>query len=283
MGSGIAQVCAEAGLPGPRARGRRRLPEEGPRQHRSFPGQGRREGQGHAGAQGGGPRPAEGDDGPRASMGECDLVIEVVTESLDVKRQVFQALDAACRPEAIFASNTSSLSITEMAATTKRPSRFVGLHFFNPVPLMKLVEVVRSPLTDPAVYEEVAAFAASLGKTPVRASDKTGFVVNRLLVPVPARRDPRPGGRRRLHRGHRRRHAPGLRASHGSAHPARLRGAGHHVLRSRTSCSTSSARSASPRRRSSSAWCRPASTDGRRAVGFYDYAQEPPRPVAGLV
>jgi 3-hydroxybutyryl-CoA dehydrogenase len=70
-----------------------------------------------------------------------------------------------------------------MAATTKRPSRFVGLHFFNPVPLMKLVEVVRSPLTDPAVYEEVAAFAASLGKTPVRASDKTGFVVNRLLVP----------------------------------------------------------------------------------------------------
>ena len=118
-----------------------------------------------------------------ARMGECDLVIEVVTESLDVKRQVFQALDAACRPEAIFASNTSSLSITEMAATTKRPSRFVGLHFFNPVPLMKLVEVVRSPLTDPAVYEEVAAFAASLGKTPVRASDKTGFVVNRLLVP----------------------------------------------------------------------------------------------------
>ncbi len=76
-------------------------------------------------------------------MGECDLVIEVVTESLDVKRQVFQALDAVCRPEAIFASNTSSLSITEMAATTKRPSRFVGLHFFNPVPLMKLVEVVR--------------------------------------------------------------------------------------------------------------------------------------------
>ena len=118
-----------------------------------------------------------------ARMGECDLVIEVVTESLDVKRQVFQALDAVCRPEAIFASNTSSLSITEMAATTKRPSRFVGLHFFNPVPLMKLVEVVRSPLTDPAVYEEVAAFAASLGKTPVRASDKTGFVVNRLLVP----------------------------------------------------------------------------------------------------
>jgi 3-hydroxybutyryl-CoA dehydrogenase len=118
-----------------------------------------------------------------AHMGECDLVIEVVTESLDVKRQVFQGLDAACRPEAIFASNTSSLSITEMAATTKRPSRLVGLHFFNPVPLMKLVEVVRSPLTDPAVFEEATAFARTLGKTPVRASDKSGFVVNRLLVP----------------------------------------------------------------------------------------------------
>jgi 3-hydroxybutyryl-CoA dehydrogenase len=118
-----------------------------------------------------------------AKMGECDLVIEVVTEDLAVKRQVFQALDSACGPEAIFASNTSSLSITEMAATTKRPSRFVGLHFFNPVPLMKLVEVVRSPLTDPAVFEEATAFARSLGKTPVRASDKTGFVVNRLLVP----------------------------------------------------------------------------------------------------
>ena len=116
-------------------------------------------------------------------MGECDLVIEVVTESLDVKRQVFQALDAACRPEAIFASNTSSLSITEMAATTKRPSRFVGLHFFNPVPLMKLVEVVRSPLTSDDSFEKAVAFAKSLGKTPIRATDKTGFIVNRLLVP----------------------------------------------------------------------------------------------------
>jgi 3-hydroxybutyryl-CoA dehydrogenase len=116
-------------------------------------------------------------------MNACDLVVEVVTENLEVKRQVFQALDAACGPQAIFASNTSSLSITEMAATTRRPSRFVGLHFFNPVPLMKLVEVVRSPLTDPAVFEEAVAFAQSLGKTPVRASDKTGFVVNRLLVP----------------------------------------------------------------------------------------------------
>jgi 3-hydroxybutyryl-CoA dehydrogenase len=116
-------------------------------------------------------------------LADCDLVIEVVVESLSAKREVFQALDAACAPHAIFASNTSSLSITEMAATTKRGDRFVGLHFFNPVPLMKLVEVVRSPLTSPEAFEKAAAFAASLGKTPVRASDKTGFVVNRLLVP----------------------------------------------------------------------------------------------------
>src|SRR5204862_6730420 len=100
---------------------------------------------------------------------DVERVIEVVTESLEVKRQVFQALDAACPPQAIFASNTSSLSITEMAATTRRPSRFVGLHFFNPVPLMKLVEVVRSPLTDPAVFEEREALAASLGHTPLPA------------------------------------------------------------------------------------------------------------------
>jgi 3-hydroxybutyryl-CoA dehydrogenase len=118
-----------------------------------------------------------------AAQARCDLVIEVVTESLDVKRQVFQALDAACPPHTLFASNTSSLSITEMAATTKRPGRFVGLHFFNPVPLMKLVEVVRSPLTDPQAFETAVEFAKSLGKTPVRATDKTGFVVNRLLVP----------------------------------------------------------------------------------------------------
>jgi 3-hydroxybutyryl-CoA dehydrogenase len=116
-------------------------------------------------------------------LADCDLVIEVVVENLSAKREVFQALDAACAPHAIFASNTSSLSITEMAATTKRGDRFVGLHFFNPVPLMKLVEVVRSPLTSPEAFEKAAAFAASLGKTPVRASDKTGFVVNRLLVP----------------------------------------------------------------------------------------------------
>lgn len=118
-----------------------------------------------------------------AKLADCDLVIEAAVENLDVKREAYRALDDACGPQAIFASNTSSLSITELAAGTRRPERFVGLHFFNPVPLMKLVEVVRSPLTSPVVFEEALGFASSLGKTPVRASDKTGFIVNRLLVP----------------------------------------------------------------------------------------------------
>jgi 3-hydroxybutyryl-CoA dehydrogenase len=113
----------------------------------------------------------------------CDIVIEAAIESLDAKREIYRALDATCPPRTLFASNTSSLSITEMAAVTKRADRFVGLHFFNPVPLMKLVEVVRSPLTSAESFEAAVAFAVSLGKTPIRASDKTGFIVNRLLVP----------------------------------------------------------------------------------------------------
>jgi len=114
---------------------------------------------------------------------ECDIVIEAIVENLDLKRDAFLALDKLCPPTTLFASNTSSLSITELAAVTRRGDRFVGLHFFNPVPLMKLVEVVRSPLTSPEAFERAFAFAKSLGKTPIRAADKTGFVVNRLLVP----------------------------------------------------------------------------------------------------
>jgi len=113
----------------------------------------------------------------------CDIIIEAITEQLSPKRELFQALDAVCPRNTIYASNTSSLSITEMAVATKRPERFVGLHFFNPVPIMKLVEIIRTISTDAKVYEEVAAFAGRLGKTAVRTSDRTGFVVNRLLVP----------------------------------------------------------------------------------------------------
>ena len=114
---------------------------------------------------------------------DCDLVIEAAIENIAAKHEVFAALDAVCGPSAIFASNTSSLSITEMAAKTRRPARFVGLHFFNPVPLMTLVEVVRTPMSDETVLADVTAFAQKIGKTVVSAQDTPGFVVNRLLVP----------------------------------------------------------------------------------------------------
>jgi 3-hydroxybutyryl-CoA dehydrogenase len=114
---------------------------------------------------------------------DCDLIIEAIIENLPAKHELFRALDEICAKQTIFASNTSSLTITEIATATKRPQRFVGLHFFNPVPVMKLVEVVKTIATDPEVYEEMVAFGAKLGKTPVRAHDSTGFIVNRLLVP----------------------------------------------------------------------------------------------------
>jgi 3-hydroxybutyryl-CoA dehydrogenase len=113
----------------------------------------------------------------------CDVIVEAIIEQLPAKRELFSALDKICPPATIFASNTSSLTITEIATATKRPQRFVGLHFFNPVPVMKLVEVVRTITTDPAAYEEIVKFGTKLGKTAVRANDSTGFIVNRLLVP----------------------------------------------------------------------------------------------------
>jgi 3-hydroxybutyryl-CoA dehydrogenase len=112
-----------------------------------------------------------------------DIIIEAIIEQLPVKRELYGALDKICPPSTIFASNTSSLSITEMSTSTKRTERFFGLHFFNPVPVMKLVEVIRTIASDPKVYEELVAFASRLGKTPVRTTDRTGFIVNRLLVP----------------------------------------------------------------------------------------------------
>ena len=118
-------------------------------------------------------------------LSDCDIIIEAIIENLDEKRSVFRQLDSICKPDAIFASNTSSISITEMmnATSAERQKRFIGLHFFNPVPLMKLVEVVQTVLTDEAVYEQAIEFGQRLGKVPVRASDRSGFIVNRLLVP----------------------------------------------------------------------------------------------------
>ena len=113
----------------------------------------------------------------------ADIVIEAVTEDLETKNALWKELDRLCRPATLFASNTSSLTIAAMAAATSRPDRFVGLHFFNPVPLMKLVEVVRTVTTSPESFDRAFAFAKQLGKEPVAAKDNSGFVVNLLLVP----------------------------------------------------------------------------------------------------
>ena len=120
-----------------------------------------------------------------SDLSDCDIIIEAIVENLDTKRETYAELDRLCKPETVFASNTSSLSITEMMTATRpeRQKRFVGLHFFNPVPLMKLVEVVRTILTDGQVYDAAVDFGKKLGKVPVRADDRSGFIVNRLLVP----------------------------------------------------------------------------------------------------
>ena len=116
-------------------------------------------------------------------MKDCDLVIEAIIENVEEKTKAFTALEALVGAHTIFCSNTSSLCITELASKTTRPDRFAGLHFFNPVPLMKLVEVIRGLSTSDDTYQQVFAFAGSLGKEPITAPDKPGFIVNRLLVP----------------------------------------------------------------------------------------------------
>jgi 3-hydroxybutyryl-CoA dehydrogenase len=118
-----------------------------------------------------------------AELRDCDIVIEAIVENLDEKRALYQAVEAAVRPDTIIASNTSSLCITELAAATQRPDRFGGLHFFNPVPLMKLVEVIPALTTSDDTRQALTSFAASLGKEPIAAPDRPGFIVNRLLVP----------------------------------------------------------------------------------------------------
>src|SRR5438270_2117557 len=119
----------------------------------------------------------------REDLADCDIVIEAIIESVPQKKEMYAALDGIVKKNAIFASNTSSISITELMTATKRPERFIGLHFFNPVPLMKLVEVVRTIATTNDVYETAYEFGKKPGKVPVRAKDTTGFIVNRLLVP----------------------------------------------------------------------------------------------------
>ncbi len=182
MGSGIGQVCAQAGYRTVVREVDEATLQRGMARIRKFL---------DAGIEKGKVTPEERDrtlanlTGTTTFSGlrDCDLVIEALIENLDDKRAAFAELEQCVSPQAIFASNTSSLCITELAAATKRPDRFIGVHFFNPVPLMKLVEVIRALTTSEGTYREVYGFAQSLGKEPITAPDRPGFIVNRLLVP----------------------------------------------------------------------------------------------------
>ena len=119
----------------------------------------------------------------KQELADCDIIVEAIIENVPEKKKMYSSIDDIVKKDAIFATNTSSISVTELLSATKRPERFIGLHFFNPVPLMKLVEVVKTIATADEVYEAAYEFSKKLGKVPVRTSDKTGFIVNRLLVP----------------------------------------------------------------------------------------------------
>lgn len=182
MGSGIAQVCAQAGYPTIVREVSEELCERGLQgianalQRQVDKGKLRPEDREATLARLRGTTRLE-------DLRDCDIVIEAIIEDLDAKNDVWRALDRLCPPRTIFASNTSSLTIADMAAVTQRPERMVGLHFFNPVPVMKLVEVVKTIATDPDVFRTALDFARSLGKEPIVAKDRSGFIVNLLLVP----------------------------------------------------------------------------------------------------
>jgi 3-hydroxybutyryl-CoA dehydrogenase len=182
MGSGIAQVCAAAGYKTIVREVDQTVLDKGLGRTKKFLDDGVEKGK----------VTAEARDKTLANLSgttkiddfkSCDIVIEAIVENIDEKAKTFAAVEAVVGEHTILCSNTSSLCITELAAKTKRPDRFAGLHFFNPVPLMKLVEVIRGLSTSDDTYQAVFAFAQSLGKEPITAPDKPGFIVNRLLVP----------------------------------------------------------------------------------------------------
>lgn len=115
---------------------------------------------------------------------DCDLIVEAAVENMAIKKQIFQELDGICKPETIFATNTSSLSITEVASATKRPDQVIGMHFFNPASIMKLVEIIRGMATSDTTYDKVKEMTVAIGKTPVDVAEAPGFVVNRILIPM---------------------------------------------------------------------------------------------------
>lgn len=182
MGAGIAQTCAQAGYRTIVREVDEQLLGKGLERIRKFLADGVAKGKVTAEAR---EKTLAGLTGTTRleELGDCDLVIEAIVESVEAKREAFAALEKVVGERTIFASNTSSLCITELAAATRRPDKFAGLHFFNPVPLMKLVEVVRALTTSDETYRQVFAFAQSLGKEAITAPDRPGFIVNRLLVP----------------------------------------------------------------------------------------------------
>jgi 3-hydroxybutyryl-CoA dehydrogenase len=183
MGAGIAQVCVQAGLETVGREVSDGLAERGRSTVQHYL---------DRGAERGRLDPSERDAALArlrltTELGElagCDVVIEAIVEELDAKRALFRELDTLVPEHAILATNTSALSVTAIASATNRPERVVGLHFFNPAPVLPLVEVVRTELTDPAVHDAAYAFAERLGKEPIRCNDTPGFVVNRVLIPL---------------------------------------------------------------------------------------------------
>jgi 3-hydroxybutyryl-CoA dehydrogenase len=182
MGSGIAQVCAAAGYRTIVREVDDAALQKGLRRVKTFLDDGVAKGKATAGSRDttlGNLSGATTFD----TLADCDVIIEAIVENLEEKRAAWTALEEVVGKHALFVSNTSSLCITELAAATRRPDRFAGLHFFNPVPIMKLVEVIRGLTTSDETYRAVFSFAASLGKEPITAPDRPGFIVNRLLVP----------------------------------------------------------------------------------------------------
>jgi 3-hydroxybutyryl-CoA dehydrogenase len=183
MGSGIAQVAAQAGCRVWLKDISEELVDKGLARIRSFLERGVERGKVTAEEKDAALGRITGTVGLEAAA-ECDIVIEAVVEDLEVKNRVFAELDEVCPERTIFATNTSSLPITQLAAGTGRPDRFVGMHFMNPVPLMKLVEIIRGLATSDATYEAVRELAVTMGKEPVTVQDSPGFVSNRILIPM---------------------------------------------------------------------------------------------------
>jgi 3-hydroxybutyryl-CoA dehydrogenase len=183
MGAGIAQVCVQAGVETVGHEVSEELAERARERIAHYLGRGVEKGRS---------TPEERDAAlarlrtttELADLAGCDLVVEAVVEELDAKRQLFRELEGVVAPEAVLATNTSALSVTEIASATKRPERVVGLHFFNPAPVLPLVEVVRTEAASEDAVETAYAFAERIGKRPVRCADTPGFVVNRILIPL---------------------------------------------------------------------------------------------------